>query len=792
MNPATSNPRLSYTFPVGRLKRGHSFGNALIYVTLDAVSDINHEPHSARLGLRDAYDQQYYLFGWKASLASADGTAATAVDTTFLPSSQITNLRLGPIRVAKKFLLPYENNLLRSAHFIFEADTELKAAALQSRAVFPAGTQLTQADQNGHSYLSIQYPNGTVAVIWGSSSLRRFTTQPAAEGRIECTADFAWDPGRAAAVSFAYSHRGLHVPLANVQETYMPDAGSPESHLRRIRVIAMENDLAVQRHLDTCRLWTPDAFITDGAHWAKLNQLKDYQEYSGGPGFSNNPPSDVFVGRDTFWFLVSSNYYTQAWSRGFLDFWFRVGQEPNGKFIEYMHAASMPLYRDDYGLNINDNTPLLMIAAHHYYALSGDRGFLDAHYAALLRAANYILNQRNADGLVWCRSRDAFVRGLCGWRNCTANYRLSGAVTEINSECYRALVVVAELAAVTGDKTNATRFTAAAQDLHTAINRHLQSNTTHNPFYLLQIDPDGKRADDLTGDLLFPALFGVAPRAKARALLTELFDERFWLASPTGAGGMRTISSAQKGYQSKADPGTYGLQGGVWPNLALWAARAASDAGLPDLIVKALRSTRLLADRPDFDQVNVTPGEFPEYFNGDDLIQRGAPRSTFIHGSYLWAAWEGFLGLTPRASGLEVNPVLPANWEWAALSQLPFRGAPLTLLAVSKTRTLYTTARVKTKWKQVVVSAALQERYRLESDAPVFWLVTGKEVLAASDAAATARLIERRSGRVIASLTIPAGKLVRVKCRAGSPNPASNVSRLPQKSDGVRRPRPTS
>ncbi len=424
-----------------------------------------------------------------------------------------------------------------------------------------------------------------------------------------------------------------------------------------------------------------------------------------------------------------------------------------------MHAASTPLYRDDYGLNINDNTPLLMIAAHHYYALSGDRGFLDAHYAALLRAANYILDQRNADGLVWCRSRDAFVRGLCGWRNCTANYRLSGAVTEINSECYRALVVMAELAAATGDKTNATRLSAAAKDLRTAINHHLQSATDATiRLYLLQ---DRSRWET-RGRPHWRSAFSRAVRRGAagqgprhshgivrRALLAGLAHRRRRHAHHQ----LRPKEVSNR----NADPngGTYGLQGGVWPNLALWAARAASDARLPDLIIKALRSTRLLADRPDFDQVNVTPGEFPEYFNGDDLLQRGAPRSTFIHGSYLWAAWEGLLGLTPHASGLEVNPVLPAGWDWAALSQLPFRGAPLTLLAVPKSRTLYTTARVKTKWKQVVVSAAVQEKFRLESDAPVFWLVAGKEVLAASDTAATARLIERSTGRVVADALKP-------------------------------------
>ncbi len=101
MTKPSPHSRLSYTFPVERLKRGHSFGNALIYVTLDAVSDVHHEPHSARLGLRDAFDQKYYLFGWKVTLSSADGIAATAVDTTFLPSSQVTNLRLGRTQVAK-------------------------------------------------------------------------------------------------------------------------------------------------------------------------------------------------------------------------------------------------------------------------------------------------------------------------------------------------------------------------------------------------------------------------------------------------------------------------------------------------------------------------------------------------------------------------------------------------------------------------------------------------------------------------------------------------------------------
>jgi cellobiose phosphorylase len=129
----------------------------------------------------------------------------------------------------------------------------------------------------------------------------------------------------------------------------------------------------------------------------------------------------------------------------------------------------------------------------------------------------------------------------------------------------------------------------------------------------------------------------------------------------------------------------------------------------------------------------------------------------------MWAAWEGFLGLTPHADTLEVNPVLPTAWDWTALANIPYRGTSLTLLALRKEKTLYTTARVKTKWKQVIVSAALQEQYRLESEAPVFWLVSGREVLAASDTATKAKLISRATGKIVATLTISAGKLVRQK-----------------------------
>jgi len=185
------------------------------------------------------------------------------------------------------------------------------------------------------------------------------------------------------------------------------------------------------------------------------------------------------------------------------------------------------------------------------------------------------------------------------------------------------------------------------------------------------------------------------------------------------------------------------------------------------LSLKALRGTLLLTEREDPARYNVVPGELPEYFNGDDLVQVGQPRSTFLHGIFIWAALEGFLGLAPRPEGLRVNPSMPAGWDWIALSNMPYRGFPLSLLADRRTKTLFTTARVETSWNQVEVSELLQRHYAFQAEKSAFWIVIsskkGNEVIAASDQAVQGKLVEQKTGRLLAEVSIPAGGMVRKK-----------------------------
>ena len=786
---------LTYTYPVERLRVGQSLGNSQCYATLDAKTDLLSDRSSVRFGLRESTNQKYYLLGWDVSLTKQGGAPLTAVRTTFSPASQESELQSADIRVRKKFFLPFENGYLRSAHFLLgAADPTPGQFVIRSHVSFPEGVKIEPADYQGHEFLTAEYPEGAMAVLWGSKSPQSFEVRqaeteenrgetlipplraPAGRPHVELLVEFVWEPvhpDSEYALSFAYSPQGgeavrtmLLNALFDVGSGGTPSLGD---HVGRIHKLLDDSELAIQRYLDAAHLWTPDPVVDRGYAWAKINQLRMQQEYKWGTAFSNNPPTDIVVGRDSAWYLAGSSYYAQPWSRRLLDFWFHYGLQLNGKFIEYMTASQDPIFKDDYGLNINDNTPLLMIAAHRYYSLTGDLHFLRAVYPLLVNSANYILSQRrvggcNRYGLVWCTSTETFVRGLCGWRNAIRNYNLSGAVTEVNVECFQALRETAELAQAMGDEPNQVRLEAAALQLKQVINQYLRASTPTNPFYLLNINPAGRNIGDMTADLLFPVLCGVSEPVTGRAIMQELFTDRFWAETPEGAGGIRTVSSAQAGYEARATPDNYGLLGGVWPNLALWAGRAAAAQGLPDLTLRALRGTFLLCEPEDPIHCNVVPGEFPEYFNGDDLVQRGMPLSPFVPGIFIWSALEGCLGLSPHPMGVHVNPVLPREWKWMAVSNMPYRGRPLTMLAVPAEHKLYTTIRVESGWDQVVLQP-WQEEFSFTSDQPVFWLViaSGRDhtLLAASNVSATGKLIERRTGRVLLEISIPAGRLTR-------------------------------
>jgi len=533
--------------------------------------------------------------------------------------------------------------------------------------------------------------------------------------------------------------------------------------------------------VDTARLITPDAAINYANAWGKVNMLRVQQQYRWGEGFTNGPPADVVVARDSALYLMGSSYFAPEFSRRLLALWFKYGEEPSGKFSEYMLASGEPLLSDDYGMNINDDTPLMLIAARHYYSLTRDRGFLLEVYPGLLRAADWIQSQRrvgenNTYGLLWCTSTELGTRGLFTWRNLgTSN--ISGAVTEVNSEAYAALIAVSELAGVIGDSVNEQRYRAAAQSLREAINRHLRPRDDATALYYLNINPAGQIVREATGDAVFPVLYGVADREPATSILKELFSNRFFVVGSSGAGGFHTVSSSEPGYhRNRSESLTYrpgenddfGLMGGIWAVLGSWIGHAAALQDEPDLALKALRASALLTDMPDPRTSYTVPGQFGDgYYN--DSVRRlpwsSAPLGPYIAGTFVYSSLESFLGLAPQPKGLTLNPQFPAGWDWVAASDIPDGGAPLTLLVLRRTHTVYATAPVSTDWKMTPVPAELQERFEVEPKDRAFGMIVPREggglaVIAVSPAETDVRVTDRLTKRELLRFRVPAGGVV--------------------------------
>ena len=139
--------------------------------------------------------------------------------------------------------------------------------------------------------------------------------------------------------------------------------------------------------------------------------------------FVNDPTrSNNSVARDTAWFAFGTDYVTPEFSQESL-LWYAEHLEKNGMVVEYYDIRTGK--SANYKLNINDNTPLLILAMWHHYNTTGDTAFLKRIYPHALRAARYILSQQNKQGLVWCTSTGTGDWGIVGWRNVIPNYRLS-------------------------------------------------------------------------------------------------------------------------------------------------------------------------------------------------------------------------------------------------------------------------------------------------------------------------------------------------------------------------------
>ena len=437
---------------------------------------------------------------------------------------------------------------------------------------------------------------------------------------------------------------------------------------------------ATQRYfanaLADARLMTPSLVVNRGVVWAKCNMLRVIKEYPQGWGSTNSPPSDILVSRDTSWFVHGFDYFLPQFSRDAIELFNRF-IEPSGQVVEYVRGVSG--FSTSYELNINDDTPLHLIAILHHYNATLDHEWVGRLLPLIVKIADYLLTQRDGNGLVYCNAKGVDMHGITSWRNIIPFYTLDGAVTEINAEAVFALDAAAMLCAVAGDGEHWATYSQEARTMREKMIAHLYNADTGA--FVLNYDKDGNYQDNLTADEVFPVLFNIAAPAERRRILERLSESDF--VTPVG---LRTISIADSWYFPSHG---FGLLGGIWPDLTLWFAVALARNGFPERAAHWLEA--IYASMEAGVSRNTVPGQFAEWFDGGSLTNRGMYMSPWTSAKYLWAVAETVCGLDGyRTSGRpHLSPLIPPEWNWTAAVRVRWGAGRCTYVIDTKRRLIF-------------------------------------------------------------------------------------------------------
>jgi hypothetical protein len=475
---------------------------------------------------------------------------------------------------------------------------------------------------------------------------------------------------------------------------------------------ALQRSIAhVEKVLAYGQVLTPDETINRGALWSKVNMRRVMAEYPGGCAFTNDPGkyANVVV-RDCAWFIFGNDHFLPSFSRDLLNN-IAERQYTSGKLPEYFDAVTGRI--EDDGLNINDDTPLYILAVNHHFRASGDMNWLQAVYPSVARAARYIISQINERGLVFCSAEDprGDVWAIAGWRNIIAGYSISGAVTELNAECVAALRAASHLADNLGaHDDDKHEFADASARVRQAMDAHLIN--PENGLYYLNIDVQGNARTDVTGDQIFPVIMRACSEEIGFRIISRLNFPDFWTTA-----GLRTVSREDPRF----DPTAYsGLVGGVWPGLTWWYAFGAARYH-PDMMVRALRSS-FAHYSADPKRNNTVPGQFSEWFDGESLANRGMRLSPWEPPRFLWAAVEGVCGLMLSPGAPRINPLIPPQWSWAGLRNLPYHGSFLSYFFVRERDAgfrVYSTMPVDSNWDVAVYDRDVSDSVRVFNESAV-------------------------------------------------------------------------
>ncbi len=168
----------------------------------------------------------------------------------------------------------------------------------------------------------------------------------------------------------------------------------------------------------------------------------------------------------------------------------------------------------------------------------------------------------------------------------------------------------------------------------------------------------------------------------------------------------------------------------------------------PDAVYDTLQLAHTLVEDPHPAGLGRVPGQYPQRLEN---VSPGETLDPVVGALLLALPLEGLLGLAPGPDALRVAPRLPAEWNWLAAANVPYRGDSLTLAyhngVLHSTLKLTSTSPVETYARAALIPG--------DVFAVLFERPDARRLFAASDAA-TATFI-RLDGRTV-SVQLAAGE----------------------------------
>ena len=409
---------------------------------------------------------------------------------------------------------------------------------------------------------------------------------------------------------------------------------------------------------------TPDKQFDEAFAWAQvsIDQLKvqttpSHQETAlvagfYGSGDSARPGFGWYFGRDALWTLYAVNSYGDfQLTRDELEFLLRR-QSPEGKIIhEWAQTADLVDWKSmPYAFASSDATPLFLMAANDYLQISGDTAFLKMHWTSLEKAWDFERSHdSDGDGIYENSEGSGWVES---WPPGMPHQEIYLAALD-----QQASTAFSNIARATGHEQLADD--AQKRAAHIAQTLEKEYFLPDANFYAFSRNADGSLDQSPT---IYPAVAswdGTFNLSRAQNMLSRWASQEF-----STDWGTRDLSPSVSFY----DPISY-HQGSVWPLFTGWVALSEYRNGRSLAGYTHLMQNADLTWQQDLGAATeLLSGEFFRWFG------RSTSHQLWSSAMVVTPTVRGMFGLewSAGANTLTVTPSLPAEWNEAKISGVPF------------------------------------------------------------------------------------------------------------------------